>query len=35
VLIFGGVTVTLWEGRRERLRRGEPPSPAEQEMVEP
>jgi drug/metabolite transporter (DMT)-like permease len=34
-LIFGGVAVTLWEGRRERLRRGEPPSAAEQEVVEP
>lgn len=34
-LIFGGVAVTLWEGRRERLRRGAPPSPAEQEVVEP
>jgi drug/metabolite transporter (DMT)-like permease len=32
-LIFGGVAVTLWEGRRERLRRGEPPSAAEQEVV--
>jgi hypothetical protein len=27
--------VTLWEGRRERLRRGAAPSPAEQEVVEP
>ena len=35
VLIFGGVAVTLWEGRRERLRRGAAPSPAEQEAVEP
>jgi drug/metabolite transporter (DMT)-like permease len=35
LLIFTGVTVTVWEGRRERLRRGERPSPAEQEMVEP
>ena len=34
LLIFCGVTVTVWEGRRERLRRGEPPSPAEQEAVE-
>ena len=35
LLIFGGVSVTVWESRRERLRRGEPPSPAEQESVEP
>ncbi|HEX8696857.1 MAG TPA: DMT family transporter [Longimicrobium sp.] len=35
LLIFSGVAVTVWEGRRERLRRGEAPSPAEQEMVEP
>jgi drug/metabolite transporter (DMT)-like permease len=34
-LIFGGVAVTVWEGRRERLRRGAIPSPAEQEIVEP
>ena len=34
-LIFGGVAVTLWAGRRERLRRGAAPSPAEQEAVEP
>jgi drug/metabolite transporter (DMT)-like permease len=34
MLIFAGVTVTVWEGRRERLRRGRAPSPAEQEMVE-
>ncbi|HET7231483.1 MAG TPA: DMT family transporter [Longimicrobium sp.] len=34
VLIFAGVTITVWEGRRERLRRGGAPSPAEQEMVE-
>lgn len=35
LLIFAGVTVTVWEGRRERLGRGGRPSPAEQEMVEP
>ena len=35
LLIFSGVSVTVLEGRRERLRRGEAPSPAEQEMVEP
>ena len=35
LLIFAGVTLTVLEGRRERLRRGELPSPAEQEMVEP
>jgi drug/metabolite transporter (DMT)-like permease len=34
-LIFAGVAVTLWAGRRERLRRGAAPSPAEQEAVEP
>jgi drug/metabolite transporter (DMT)-like permease len=34
-LIFAGVGVTLWEGRRERRRRGARPSPAEKEMVEP
>ncbi|HEU4561045.1 MAG TPA: DMT family transporter, partial [Longimicrobium sp.] len=34
LLIFAGVGITLWEGRRERLRRGGTPSPAEQEMVE-
>ncbi len=34
LLIFAGVGITLWEGRRERLRRGGAPSPAEQEMVE-
>ena len=34
LLIFAGVAVTAWEGRRERLRRGAPPSPAEQEVVE-
>jgi len=34
-LIFGGVALTVWEGRRERLRRGAGPSPAEQEAVEP
>jgi drug/metabolite transporter (DMT)-like permease len=34
VLIFAGVAVTLWEGRRERLRRGLAPSPAEQEAVD-
>ncbi|HET7460633.1 MAG TPA: DMT family transporter [Longimicrobium sp.] len=34
VLIFAGVSLTVWEGRRERLRRGGRPSPAEQEMVE-
>jgi len=33
-LIFAGVGLTLWEGRRERRRRGARPSPAEQEMVE-
>jgi drug/metabolite transporter (DMT)-like permease len=33
-LIFAGVGVALWETRRERLRRGALPSPAEQEMVE-
>ena len=35
LLIFAGVALTVWEGRRERLRRGGTPSPAEQEMVEP
>jgi drug/metabolite transporter (DMT)-like permease len=35
LLIFAGVTLTVLEGRRERLRRGERPSPAGQEMVEP
>lgn len=35
LLIFSGVAVTLWEGRRERLRRGEAPSPCEQESVDP
>jgi drug/metabolite transporter (DMT)-like permease len=35
LLIFSGVAVTVWEGRRERLRRGGAPSPAEQEVVEP
>jgi len=34
LLIFAGVGITVWEGRRERLRRGGAPSPAEQEMVE-
>lgn len=34
-LIFGGVAVTLWAGRRDRVRRGTAPSPAEQEAVEP
>ena len=34
-LIFGGVAVTLWEGRRERLRRGAAPSAADQEAVDP
>lgn len=34
-LIFGGVAVTLWEGRRERLRRGAAPCPADQETVDP
>jgi len=33
-LIFAGVTVTVMEGRRERLRRGLTPSPAEQECAE-
>lgn len=35
LLIFAGVTLTVLEGRRERLRRGEAPSPAEQEIAEP
>lgn len=34
LLIFAGVTVTVMEGRRERLRRGSRPSPAEQECAE-
>jgi len=34
LLIFAGVGITVWEGRRERLRRGGTPSPVEQEMVE-
>ncbi|HEX2201948.1 MAG TPA: DMT family transporter, partial [Longimicrobium sp.] len=33
LLIFAGVTVAVLEGRRERLRRGEAPSPAEQEVA--
>ena len=35
MILMGGVAVTLWEGRRERLRRGAAPSPAEQQAVEP
>ena len=34
LLIFAGVTVTVMESRRERLRRGSKPSPAEQECAE-